>query len=210
MMRQSDLHRVLAALVLLALPPVAGAQTEARYYSGTFAWRETLTARNSSGSHRLAADHMVSISMVITDGVVMCRGGVDGKSQQWYSGALTEDSATHGIIDGIGIINIEFSEGGMHSVGPDEVELDEDTPSYNITITCPSPAVTSTGGGETIRTPAEDARQGSSWEIQTYDWPGAYLQSSLRGNATWNHPATDPVNGVTGTVTVEWDLVKQN
>jgi hypothetical protein len=140
---------------------------------------------------------------------VQCHGNVNEKTQRWSSGRLEQDSSGRGDMAGVGLIGIEFSEGGIHSVGGQEVELAEDTPSYNVTIACPSPTMTVTGGGETETTPAEEARWGSSWEIQTYDWPGDFETPELKGSTTWDHPDADPPNGITGSVTVKWNLVKQ-
>jgi FkbM family methyltransferase len=166
--------------------------TEAQYYSGTFEWSETLDARIGSGGDRSESTRTVNISMVITAGHVQCYGSVNEKSQRWSSGLLEEDRLARGDMEGIGLVSVEFGEGGIHSVGGEEVELDDDAPSYNITIACPSPTMTVTGGGETETTPAEAASWGSSWEIQTYDWPGDFSRPGLKGSTTWDHGEVEP------------------
>jgi hypothetical protein len=158
----------------------AEAQSTEERYSGTFEWSETLNARIGSGGDRSTSDRTVNISMVITDGQVLCYGSVNETSQRWSSGRLEEDRLARGDMAGAGLISIEFGEGGIHS-----------------------------GGGETVTTPAEAARSGSSWEIQTYDWLGDFSRPELKGSTTWDHPDADAVNGVTGSVTVKWNLVKR-
>lgn len=195
----------------LVLQACSGRATcaEADFYSGTFEWKESLTSSMGSGGDRSYSSRTLDIVMTVAAGRVGCRGAVTERSERWSSGTQMEDRHALGSIAGPGLIRIEFSEGGMHSVGGDEVELDDDAPSYNITVVCASPTMTVTGGGERVITPSEPARWGSSYEVQTYDWLGDFAQRGLSGTATWNHPDSDPINGVSGSVTVIWNLTKR-
>lgn len=184
----------------------------ADFFSGTLQWDEELTANIGTGGDRSTSSDRRTVSVVITSGRVECRGTVAGESKRWSSGQLVEDATRRGVIAGPGLFQIEFATGGSHSVmgteEDEEVELDEDTPSYEVTVTCPSPEMTSTGGGQTEVTPARPARWGSSEQVSTYDWPGDFEQASLKGSSSWRHPDSDPANGITGKVTVTWSLIK--
>jgi hypothetical protein len=69
---------------------------------------------------------------------------------------------------------------------------------YNITAACPSPAFP----GETVQ-PAELGHN----EQQSDDQPATAIgMNVLKGGAQYPNPDSDPLNHVTGTVTVSWDL----
>ncbi len=185
---------------------------EADFYTGTVGWSDLLTASGGSGGNTYASRRIATIDVTVTSGKVWCRGSIEAEEKQWSSGQLMVDVTRNGVIEGAGLIRIEFSVGGTHTVmGPEEdeeVELDPDTPSYNVTIVCPSAKMTSTGGGETVVTPSEPARWGSSYEFSSYDWPGDFSQGALKGTSEWRHPDSDPANGVGGTMSVTWSLTK--
>jgi hypothetical protein len=185
---------------------------EADFYSGTFQWNEELTSSTGDGGDRSASSRKVNVSVLITSGRVECSGTIAEESRRWSSGRLEEDATRSGVIGGAGLIKIEFGTGGTHSVmGTDEdeeVELDSDAPSYNLTVVCPSPRMTSTGGGQTDITPSRPARWGSSEEFSTYHWLGDFDQPGLKGTSSWRHPDSDPANGVRGRVSVIWSLTK--
>jgi hypothetical protein len=222
------LVRAVGLVWAMAMPLIVGAQSaeslarqmlqacsgrascaEADFYSGSFEWSENITADIGSSDNRSQSNRTMSITMVVTAGRVECRGGMTEQSQRWSSGMKVQDRQELGNIDGAGLIRIEFGRGGVHSVGSEDVELADDVPSYNIAVVCPSPTSTVTGDGERTITPGQPAGWGSSWEIQTYDCAGDFSQRSLSGSSTWNHPEADPVNGITGSVTVKWNLTKR-
>jgi hypothetical protein len=186
--------------------------TEADHYSGTVQWAEELNADIGGGGSRSLSHRRVTINMVITSGHVECHGSVEEDRKQWSAGRLEMDTKASGRLGGPGLFRVAFDKGGTHTVmgatEDEDVELDPNTPSYDITVACPSPALTQANGGQSQVTPAEPARWGSSYEMQTYDWPGSFDQKALSGKSTTRHPDSDEANGIRGTVTITWSLTK--
>jgi hypothetical protein len=95
---------------------------------------------------------------------------------------------------GTGLVAVEFKD--------DENQR----PAYNITVACPSP-----GDAETPSQPAELGH----FDQQTYDQlktsggPRIIPGVALIGSSRYENPAADSVNGVTGTVTVTWNLKRK-
>lgn len=181
---------------------------EADFYTGTLGWSELLSASGGGGGNTYTSRRTATIEVKVTSGKAWCSGSIDEVEKQWSSGKLTMDATRTGVVAGPGLIGIEFGMGGTHSEVDEDVDLDPDTPSYNITIACPTAEMTITGGGETTVTPSEPARWGSSGEFSTYDWPGDFSQGGLKGTSSWSHPDSDPLNGVSGTMSVTWSLTK--
>ncbi len=186
--------------------------SEADFYSGTLDRKEELTSDIKSGDARSTSNLLVTVHVVVTSGKVECVGQYTLEEKAWTAGKITVDSKASGKINGPGLIHMTFEQGGSHSVmgatENEDVELDPNQLSYNVAVTCPSPAVTRTGGGQTSFTDSEPARWGSSQEFQTDHWPGALTQASLSGSSTYYHPDADPINGVGGKVSVLWSLNK--
>ncbi len=186
--------------------------SEADFYSGTLTWNEELTSDIRGGGNRSTSALRILVKMVVTAGRVQCTGSFSSDRKQWRGGRLELDARSSGPIAGPGLIKMEFDRGGTHTVMKgsenEDVELGDDVPSYDIAVTCPSPTVTETSGGESTVTPSEPARWGSSQERQTYDWPGSLTQSTLSGTSYYIHPDADPANGIQGTVTFTWSLTK--
>lgn len=96
--------------------------------------------------------------------------------------------------NGSGLVAVEFKEDDtMRKV-------------YNITVACPSP-----GNADT---PSERAELGhfdqQSYEQRTTAAGGPIVPGvDLVGSSSEENPANDPVNGITGTVTVKWNLKKK-
>jgi hypothetical protein len=108
-------------------------------------------------------------------------------------------------IQGPGVVAVEYGTNR---------EDDPKGPYYKITVACPSPR------GEEVNTdlrtgqktvlkvvsrPPDGFRRG---EMSSYKQPGTEQAEVLRGTTVDEHPEADVANGLTGTVTVNWKLVK--
>lgn len=208
-----------ATVIAQSAPAVAQSMTkacqgratcsESDFYSGKLTWHEKLTADLGGGSGDSSTSRRtVSIDIVITSGAVQCQGTVTEEAKAWSSGQLTINETMKGVIAGPGIFKITFDKGGSHTVGDQDVDLNDNTPSYDVAVVCPAPEETHTSGSNTRVTPAEPAEWGSSYELHTYSWPGSFTTPALIGKSSYRHPDADPVNGVTGSVDVSWSLTK--
>jgi len=117
-----------------------------------------------------------AVSVGITNGVVTC----DGTAKE------TDVGGTRiGRIVGKGLLAVEFKNDSLGKLV------------YEITAACPTPAWPGT--------PSQPAELGHTGQ-ESYEQPATAIGMNLKGGSTYPAPETDPVNGVTGTVSVSWDL----
>ncbi len=110
---------------------------------------------------------------------------VRGKTSCEGSITSTDPSAETGPIRGDGLLAVEWGKG---------TEDDPEQPWYRIAVACPG-------------VNGSPARMGGS-EIDTYKQPRRTF-SLLEGKSEEEHPETDEVNGVTGTVRLSWSLSRE-
>lgn len=120
----------------------------------------------------------INVTVNVIRGVASCSGA------QQMSG---QGNSSTGPILGSGLFAIEFEEDSLNR------------PVYNITAACPSPDHPDMGG------PSRPAKLGHN-EQQTYQQPVDPQFVDLVGTLSYPDPATDALNGVSGTVSVRWDL----
>jgi hypothetical protein len=148
----------------------------AHLYSGTFIWTSTLAAPGSQDGEHVQVD--------VANGVATCNGSASSSEQ---------GNTRTGAITGSGLIAIEFERDDAYR------------PVYRITVACPTPAWPAGENGEPA-TPSRPAELGHN-EQKSYDQPASGPPGmTLRGSYSNPAPETDALNGVTGTVSVSWEL----
>ena len=113
----------------------------------------------------------------------------------------------NGVADCLGTVretsNGQTTTGQISGPGLFAVEFERDSANklvYRITAACPTPA----GMGS----PVQRAELGHN-DRETYQQPAtAIAQKVLKGGSNYPAPETDPVNGVTGTVQVTWNIAR--
>ena len=158
----------------------------ALHWSGTFGWTSTL---NSEGSQ-----YRETVQVNVINGSASCTGSA---TQSGNGRSLT------GPIVGTGLFAVEF----LHDPVYPWV--------YLITAACPSPHWPATDGYPA--TPSQPAELGHN-EYTSEKQPAASRRMDpqqllrelprLQGSITYPSPDTDPLNGVTGSVTVSWNLTR--
>ena len=88
-------------------------------------------------------------------------------------------------------------------VGPGLIAVEFEKNIYRITVACPSPDWPATP--DAAATPSRPAELGHN-DQQSYDQPAPPPGANLVGSYSNPAPETDPVNAVTGLVTVSWEL----
>jgi hypothetical protein len=123
------------------------------------------------------------------------------------SETLTDNGQSRtGAITGKGLLAVEWLTG------------DESPYVYRITAACPTPAYPADPDGSAA-TPSQPAElghndQSSDKQSDPFIKPGTTLEkvvaglARLKGTLTYPAPETDQVNGVSGTVSISWDLVR--
>ena len=180
--------------------------------------RATLVATDSRGNRSTAAlrgegvDAMCEMKVVFCNyahlysGVFSWTSAVNGPNSQEHE-AVTVD-----VIRGVATCNGGATSSGngrtrsgtITGPGLIAVELETDSlrrPVYRITVACPTPSWPATP--DEPATPSEPAELGQN-EQKSYDQPMAPTTRILVGS--YSHPENDPINGVTGTITVGWEL----
>lgn len=165
-------------------------------YTGTMTWSKLLVTQQLSSSASSTQRRTETVVVTVTKGQAVC------------AGTLIEDRATTGdvptrgklraTISGKALFAVEFG----HSGGKDY---------YLVTVACPSEA--GTDSTQNLKTLAWDGNSISSTppeldgrEMQSDKQPATAIGMNLTGTITFPAPEEDPVNGVSGTVTVKWDL----
>ena len=111
------------------------------------------------------------------DSVVSCAG----EAKDTYYGQTKT-----GQIIGPGLLAVEFTKDANGKLV------------YEITAACPTPAYP----GEVVQ-PAE---LGVTIGLESYEQPATSKRMNLQGGSTYPAPETDPLNGVSGTVSVTWNF----
>lgn len=165
-------------------------------YTGTMSWSKLLVLQQQTATSSNLVRRTETVNVTVTRGEAVC------------SGTLVEDRATTGddptrgklraTILGKALFAVEFGK----SNGMDY---------FLVTVACPSEAGTDSTqnlksllwSGNTIEStlPELDGR-----EMESDKQPATSIGMNLIGTITYPHPEVDPVNGVSGTVTVKWDL----
>jgi hypothetical protein len=136
-----------------------------------------------SWQYGLIASHgtsRFSVTVTVVHGVATCRGSQTASSPT--TGSVT------GAITGPGLIAVEFLQDSLGRLV------------YDITATCPTADHPDLGG------PSRPAEPGGENEMKTYEKLARAVGMNLVGTHSYPAPETDPVNGVTGTVSVVWNL----
>lgn len=149
----------------------------AHLYDGTFSWTHNI--QGQAGSTELG------IQVAITQGQAVCTGtqvsrGADG--QAWT-----------GSIVGPGLLGVEFIQDPMYPLA------------YRITVACPSAKFPDHPDGSK-GWDAKPAEVGKDFSIVTDPQPARVAGEPIAGAITFPAPETDPDNGVTGAVAVQWNL----
>jgi hypothetical protein len=96
-----------------------------------------------------------------------------------------------GSIAGTGLIAVEFLEDPIYPLV------------YLITVACPTPAFAATASDPAD--PSRPAELGQG-ELLSEKQPAADVGIDLEGTISYPSPDTDPLNGVTGHVSISWKL----
>lgn len=115
----------------------------------------------------------------------------DGKASCVGTEDITQAGAdpSHYTIDGPGLIGVEIVDDPHYPLA------------YKISVACPNPVQP----GDPRPGPAS---LGNSASIETPNRPMKKIGDNLKDTVDYPAPETDPVNNVTGTVQIAWDLVR--
>jgi len=153
-------------------------------WTGTFSWTSVLNGPGSQYNETVQVD--------VVQGVAFCTGGATSSEN---GRSLT------GRITGPALFAVEFLQDPMYPWV------------YRITVACPTPHWPATeDAAATPSRPAElghneygSERQPAASTAMTLEHLVASL-AKLEGSITYPSPDVDPLNGVTGNVTVSWNL----
>jgi hypothetical protein len=166
-------------------------------YSGTVSWSKSLVVHQTSPTATNSERHTETVNVTVTRGQATCAGTMEENREA--TGDVPTRGKLRAAITGKALFAVEFSK--------DENGKDY----YLVTVACASAAGTDstlnlkTGvwdGNEITSTPPElDGR-----EMQSDKQPATSIGMNLSGTNTFTHPDEDRLNGVSGTITVKWDL----
>ena len=126
-----------------------------------------------------ASQFKEQVSVSVNNGVADCLGTVHETSN---------GQTQNGTISGPGLFAVEFELDSANKLV------------YRITAACPTAA----GMGSPVQ-PAELGHH----DMTTYEQrPATIAQKTMQGTSNYPAPETDPVNGVTGTVQVTWNITR--
>ena len=130
-----------------------------------------------------AGSNVIDVAVTVDAGKAWCTGSEleTGPGGPW-----------RGSITGPGLIGVEFLD---------------DKGTYRITVACPSPEFPDHPDGSAGRA-SEEAALGTSYSIETYKQTAKAVRADLIGGSNYPAPETDPVNGVTGSVSLTWELTR--
>lgn len=156
----------------------------AHYFSGTFGWRSVSSGPGGSDTE--------TVDVNVVNGIALCSGGSTSSAQ---------GRTRTGSINGPGLIGVEFLPDPVH------------TWVYRITVACPSVAWPATADEPaTASEPAELGRGEQSSDKQPTGGVGLTLEQAIarlaRLQKSITFPGNDPANGVTGSLTISWNLVR--
>ena len=121
------------------------------------------------------------VQVAVNQGVAAC-GGTETETSNGQTTTAT--------IGGTGLFAVEFNRGSNNQL------------EYVLTAACPAPPW--------MGAPGQPAELGHDPYQYIDPKPATAIgQASLSGSLTYPAPETDPANGVTGTVTVSWNLACQ-
>jgi hypothetical protein len=170
-----------AVLTGMGVPPLCTVTlvpcNYAHLYDGTFSWKIHL--QGQAGSDELG------IQVAITEGEAVCTGTQVSRGPGGTSWT--------GSIVGPGLFAVEFIPDPLHTLA------------YRFTVACPSARFPDHVDGSSGRD-SEPAKLGSSYSIVTDPQPARVIGEPLAGAVTYPAPESDPDNGVSGTVAVQWNL----
>jgi hypothetical protein len=158
-------------------------------YSGIFGWTIALKGPASQDS--------TWATVYVKNGAAVCAGG--------SSSISSDGQSIRGVISGKGLFAVEWLEDPMYPWV------------YQITAACPTPNIPASADGYRAASPSQPAELGHN-DMTTYKMPdprikqGWTLQqavaqlTTLQGSLRYPAPETDPLNGVSGVVTVVWNL----
>ena len=124
-----------------------------------------------------SSSDVTNVQMNVIDGKASCTGSTVSTSQ----GADTIRQA----ILGSGLFAVEFVQDPLYPVA------------YKISAACPTPV----GGGR-----SQPASLGNGISMESPVEPAKVIGENLNGTVAYPAPETDPVNSVTGTVQIAWNL----
>ena len=134
------------------------------------------------------------MTVTVTNGQATCQGSSVRDEKEYEGSRLDRSKRATGVVSGPGIIVVEFKR--------------QNVP--RITVACPSATVTETttdylsnqtGTGTSNAKPV-------NWRdrISIDPAPASAIGVDLVGNKAVPHPEEDPLNGVTGRMTLTWSL----
>jgi hypothetical protein len=169
-------------------------------YSGTVSWSKSLITQQSTPSASRLDRRVDSVRVTVSNGRATCAGTVEENRNS--TGDVPTRGKLRAAITGPALFAVEFDKDANGKLY------------YLVTVACASEAGTDstfdtrTGaadGNDIISTPpALDGR-----EMQSDKQPATAVGIDLAGRITFTHPDEDRLNGVTGTVTVRWDLKRR-
>ena len=172
------------------------------HYSGYFTWRSEIVVGPEAGETVHTAKRFVDVTATVTKGVAVCSGTMTAEEAESSGGRIMRTSKSSGITQGRGLFAVEFQRN------------ENNTLVYVITAVCPGFGVTtttfdgSTGGSATVSEAATPARMGSSGMMQSEPEPAMAVGDALIGAKTGSHPDADPANRVTGSLRLDWALLR--
>jgi hypothetical protein len=205
-------------LVLAGGPATVAAQEEfpcrprvvscnyAEHYSGTIQRHSELRVEGDRKAGGMVSLITEDLTVEIQDGQAVCRGSVHEREESWVNGRIEGRRRRGGTIAGAGLVAIELGIGTEDQPGE---------PYVRISLACPTAA-----GSDTT----EDLLNGAPMEVNDFTSEPPAMDSNgwvtekqptdagyrvLKGRTSEDAPETDPVNGVTGTVTFEWSLTRR-
>lgn len=184
----------------------------AHHFSGTITWEARLRINEDKAlANARVLDDREEITVTVADGAASCTSSerkADGTTYE-YGKAVAEghDSASY---NGPGLVTVEFGRGIEGD--PDRGTADQpDQDWYQIRFACPVVggrrlAVDLRTGERTINAIPAEAPALDHNDMEIYPKPDKSKGLVLEGSETYEPPEADPVNGVSGTVTVRWSL----
>jgi hypothetical protein len=170
----------------------------AALFSGSFEWGSILKGGNANVQVNIKED----VTVTIQAGKASC----SGTRTEFTRVERESETQVNTRITGPGLVAVEY---GTNTTD------DPKGPFYSITVACPSPAgeeiTTSLRTGERTVTKIlakPPDRFNGSQAHSSYERSGTERDVELRGTTTDENPDADAANGMTGTLTVTWQLTK--
>jgi hypothetical protein len=177
----------------------SGALQYGALYSGTVSWSKSLITQQSTLSASRQDRRVESVRVTVFSGRATCAGTVEENRNS--TGDVPTRGKLRAAITGPALFAVEFDKDASGKLY------------YLVTVACASEAgltARSTSGParrmETTSSPHRRSWMGARCRA-TSSWRRRWA-SNLAGSITFTHPDEDRLNGVTGTVTVRWDLKK--